>query len=355
MGAFLLRRLLWMIPTLVGITLLTFLAVHAAPGDLAARVGDAESVASAAGSSGDDRELFRAEHLLDAPLWKQYLHFVGPFDLSPQGASAFGGSGAHPWHGVLALDFGTEFQRPGVPVLPEIGARLAVTGPLALLATLLLFLVGVPLGVASALSTGGLVDRAARGLLLALHSVPGYALGLALILLFGATGWGLLPVLGAHAPDAEELSFGARLLDRAAHAVLPLATLCLPGLAYVARQTRAAVLEVLDADFVRAARARGLAEKDVLVRHVLRNALLPIVTLLASILPALLGGSVIVETLYGLPGLGSYAYEGLLARDLNVILGVTTTTAVATLAAILAADVASAWLDPRVRTEVRGG
>ncbi|MFO1011781.1 MAG: ABC transporter permease [Planctomycetota bacterium] len=345
MGAWLLRRLLWMVPTLLGITLVTFLAVHAAPGDLGARVGDAES----ASGGTEERALLREEALLDAPLWRQYLHFVGPFDLSPKGARAFGGSGERAWHGLLAGDLGTEFQRPGVRVLPEIAKRLAVTAPLALLATLVLFLVGVPLGVASALSAGGLVDRLSRGLLFALHSVPAWALGLALVLAFGATGLAWLPVLGARSPDAETWSAGERALDLVAHLVLPLATLSLPGLAYVARQTRAAVLEVLDQDFVRAARARGLSERDVLVRHVLRNALLPIVTLFASIVPALLGGSVVVEALFGLSGLGSYAYEAMLARDLNVILGVTTTSALATLLAILAADAAVAWLDPRVR------
>ncbi|MBI5363363.1 MAG: ABC transporter permease [Planctomycetes bacterium] len=339
MGAFLLRRLLWIFPTLLGITLVTFLAVHAAPGELGARDTDVEN--SASGGGNDERALFRAEHLLDAPLWKQYLHFLGPFDLSAGGSARFGGSGEHPWHGVLALDLGTEFQRPGVPVLPEIGARLAVTGPLALLAAFLLFALGVPLGVASALCADGLVDRIARGLLLALHSLPGYWFGLLLLFAFGASGLAWLPVLG--------LGDEGDLVDRARHVVLPLATLTLPGLAYVARQTRGAVLELLEQDFVRAARARGLSERDVVVKHVVRNALPQVVTLFGSILPALLGGSVIVESLFGLPGLGLYAFEGLSARDLNVILGVTTVTAGLTLVAILAADLLCAWLDPRVR------
>lgn len=348
MKALVAKRLLAMLPTLLGITLLTFLAVHAAPGDPAARASDSE--ASVAGAHDEARTLFRAEHLLDEPLWKQYLHFLGPFDLSRRGARAFGGSGEHAWHGLLAGDLGTEFQRPGVAVLPEIGARLAVTAPLALGAVLLMYLLGVPIGTWSALRRDRFADRASRAVLLALHSVPTFWLALLGMAAFGAGGLAVLPVIGLHGQDAEDLGAGAWLMDLGKHVVLPLATLALPGLAYVARQTRAALLEVLEQDFVRAARARGLAEHDVIVKHALRNAMLPLVTMLATLLPALLGGSVIVETLFGIPGLGKYAYDGMLARDLGVILGVTTVTAVITLVAILLADLAYAVLDPRVRT-----
>jgi peptide/nickel transport system permease protein len=342
-----------MVPTWIGITLVTFLAVHLAPGDPAARVGESEAIASAAPE--EQRALFRAEHLLDEPLWKQYLHYLGPFDLSERGHAWLGGSGEHPWHGLLALDLGAEYQRPGVRVLPEIGARLAVTAPLACAALLVMFGLGVPLGVWSALSHGAWLDRTSRGVLLALHSLPGFWLGLLLVLAFGASGLGWLPVMGLRsggaggASGAGELRGAAAAWDLVLHALLPVLTLSLPALAFLARQTRAALLEVLEQDFVRAARSRGLSERDVVVRHALRNALLPLVTLVGVLLPALLGGSVVVETLFGIPGLGHYAYEAMLARDLNAILGVTTVSAAITLASILAADLAYAWLDPRVR------
>ena len=138
MGSYVRRRLAWMLPTFLGITLIVFLAVHLAPGDPAALAGEI-----GAGGSAEQalvaRERFRAEHLLDRPLVLQYLHFLGPFDLSTRGTTAFGGSGAHPWHGLLALDFGTEFARPGVSVGREILDRLAVTVPLALLSILLAY------------------------------------------------------------------------------------------------------------------------------------------------------------------------------------------------------------------------
>ncbi len=346
-SAYVLRRLLWMVPTWIGITLATFLAVHLAPGDPAARVGESDAALVAAPA--EQRALFRAEHLLDEPLWKQYLHYLGPFDLSDRGHAWFGGDGAHPWHGLLALDLGTEYQRPGVEVLPEIGARLAVTAPLACAALLLMFALGVPLGVWSALQRGAWLDRGVRAALTGLHSVPGFWLGLLFVLAFGASGLACLPVMGWRSSDGSELSGFAAVWDVARHAILPVLTLALPALAFLARQTRAALLEVLDQDFIRAARARGLSERDVIVRHALRNALLPLVTLVGSILPALLGGSVVVETLFGIPGLGHYAYEAMLARDLNAILGVTTVSAAITLVSILAADVVYALLDPRVR------
>lgn len=339
MGRYALRRLLWMIPTWIGITLVTFLAIHLAPGDPAARVGEAE--AAVAGPA-EPRALFRAEHLLDEPLWKQYLHFLGPFDLSAEGHEWFGGSGKERWHGLLALDLGHEYQRPLVRVLPEIGARLSVTAPLACAALLLMFALGVPLGAWSALRAGSRLDRGTRGVLLALHSMPAFWLGLLFVLAFGASGLAWLPVLGPSASDAGAWEVARR-------SILPVATLALPALAFLARQTRAALLEVLEQDFVRAARARGLSERDVFVRHVLRNALVPLVTLVGVLFPALLGGSVVVETLFNVPGLGRYAYEALLARDLNAILGVTSVSAALTLLSILAADLVCAALDPRLR------
>lgn len=346
MLSYVLRRLAWMVPTLLGISLVVFAAARAAPGDAAV-------AASSASDPGLDlearREFFRAEHLYDRPFWKQYLHFLGPFDLSRRGHTAFGGTGDHPWHGLLALDFGTEFARPGVSVGGEILDRLAVTVPLALLSILLAYGIAVPIGILSAVRRGSRRERAASFTLFALHSVPGFWLGLMLVLLFGAAGLGWLPVVGLHDKDADLLPPLARLWDTAKHMILPVATLTLPTLAYLSRHVKGAMVEALESDSVRAARARGLSESAVVVRHALRSSLLPLVTLAGSILPALIGGSVVVETVFSLPGMGLYAYEGILARDLNVILATTTLSAAMTLAGILLADVAYAMVDPRIR------
>lgn len=334
---------------MIGITLVVFLAVHAAPGDPALiRFGAAESTASSADLAAE-RARFRAEHLLDRPLVVQYLHFLGPFDLSPSGHDWFGGDGTDPWHGVLALDFGDEYQRGGVPVLEEIGRRLRVTVPLSLAAILLSYAIALPLGVLSAVRRRSALDRVASVGLFALYSVPTFWAGLVLILVFGASGLGWLPGIGLHDKDADSMSPLAYALDVVLHSILPVATLAYGGLAYLSRQMRAGMIDVIGQDYVRTARAKGLPERVVVWKHAMRNALIPVTTLFASVLPALIGGSVIVETVFGLPGMGSYAYEGLLARDHNVILATTTLSAAMTLLGILCSDVLYALLDPRIR------
>ena len=338
-----------MIPTFLGITLLVFAAARALPGNAATiAAGGPESRESSAEIEARSAR-YRAEYLLDQPLWKQYLHFLGPFDLSSQGHRRFGGSGARPWHGLLAFDFGREYGRPTVRVGEEILRRLAVTVPLALAAILLSYLVAIPIGVYAAARRRSIVERALSISLLALYATPTFWLGLMAILLFGAAGLGWLPVVGLHGRDAEALGSAAYAWDTVLHALLPVLVLALPTLAYLSRQVRASMIEALESDYVRAARARGIPEGSVLFRHALRNSLLPLITLASGVLPAAIGGSVVVETVFALPGMGRYAYEGLLARDLNVILATTTVSAAVTLAALLLADVAYAVADPRIR------
>lgn len=349
LARFVLRRLALFPPTLVGITLVVFLVIHAAPGDPASLYASGESESAPGGAVEAARDRFRAEHLLDRPLWLQYLHYLGPFDLSPRGATWAGGSGEHPYGGVLALDLGREFRRPDVPVAEELGRRLRVTVPLSLAALLVAYGLGIPLGIACALRQGRAFDRGASTALAALYSVPTFWAGLLLVIAFGATGLGWLPVIGLHSKDAAGLSAGGKLLDLARHAVLPVATLSLTGLVVIARQMRSGMIETLRADFVRAARAKGLSERSVVLGHALRNALFPIVTLSASVLPALVSGALVVETVFQIPGIGRYAYEGLLARDYNVVMATTLIAAVMTLAGLLLADLLYALLDPRVR------
>ena len=346
---YLTRRIAWMVPTFLGITLLVFAAARAVPGDAAALASAAPEGADPSLAGAAQRAQFRAEHMLDAPLWKQYVHFLGPWDLSPRGHPRFGGSGAHPWHGLLAFDFGNEYGRPTVPVAEEIARRLEVTVPFALVSMLLAFAIAIPIGVLSATRRGSFLERATAFALYALHATPTFWLGLMLVLVFGAAGLGWLPVVGLHDQDATSLAPADRFLDLARHAILPVATLTLPTLAYLSRQVKGEMVEALESGYVRAARARGLPEGAVVRGHALRNSLLPLITLAASILPAAIGGSIIVETVFALPGMGRYAYEGLLARDLNIVLATTTVSAWITFAAILLADLAYAIADPRIR------
>ncbi|MDZ4774558.1 MAG: ABC transporter permease [Planctomycetota bacterium] len=341
-----LRRILWMLPTLLGITLVVFLAMHAAPGDPADALSAGEltgmDVTAAA-------QRMRADQLLDAPLWRQYVHFLGPFDLSPNGHSWFGGSGRERWHGLLALDFGREFQRSDISVGAEIARRAWVTIPLGLAALLLTYAIAIPLGAWSAARAGTRRERFVTLILFLLHAVPVFWLALILVLVFGASGLGWLPAIGMHDKDAATLGAFERVIDTLRHAILPVIALSLGSLAYLSRQTRAGVVSSLREDFVRTARAKGVRERDVLVRHALRHALLPVITLLGTVFPALVAGSVVVETIFDIEGLGRYAFEGVLARDTNIVLATTVVSAVFTMLGILVADLLYMAADPRIR------
>jgi len=321
---YILRRLLWMIPTLIGITFLVFCAIHAAPGDPATVMLGATSGAELEGDIDYEAriEKFRRRYGLDAPLWVQYLDFLGPFNLKEDGHEWFGGSGRDRWSGVLVLDFGNELQRTGMPVMQELGRRLGVTIPLALIAVLVTYLTAIPLGIYSALRRGTKRDAAVTLVLFVLYSIPSFWAGLMLILAFGRTGLDLLPIV------VVTLSYG--------------------GLAYLSRQMRVGMIDVIRQDYIRTARAKGLDERVVVLKHALRNSLIPVITLFASILPILLGGSVIVETVFDVPGMGSYVFDGFLKRDYNVIMATTTLSAVMTLVGILLSDIAYALVDPRI-------
>jgi peptide/nickel transport system permease protein len=342
-----------MVPTLLGITFLSFALMHLAPGDPAEvrfTGSGAEPEASSAGVAGAI-ERFRAEHLLDQPLWKQYLHYLGPFDLSPLGHRWFGGTGERAFGGLLTGDFEHELLRPEVSIRAELGRRLAVSVPFMLLAVLLSYAIALPLALFSVARRGSALDLGATALVLFLYSVPSFWAGLLLQLAFGASGLDWLPVLGLTDKEPAPPGSLAAWLDLARHALLPLACLTYGSFAYLSRQMRSGLLEVLCEDYIRTARAKGLSERAVVLRHALPNSLVPVVVLFASVLPTLVGGSVVVEYLFDIPGMGRYAFEGLLQRDYSVVMATTTLSAVLTLVGVLVSDVLCAWLDPRIRYE----
>jgi peptide/nickel transport system permease protein len=294
-------------------------------------------------------ERFRREHLLDRSLPVQFAHYLGPFSLADDGHPWFGGDGSDPWNGLLVGDLGREYLRPSVTVAGELRRRLKVTVPLAGVSILLCYLLAVPLGIWSALRRGSRFDLAATALVFALYALPVFWAGVLLQMAFGTTGLGWLPVLGLSSAGAGELGPLARALDTARHAVLPVICLTYGGLAYLSRQMRVGVLDAIGADYVRAARARGLPERLVVRRHVLRNSLLPLITLVGQVLPVMVGGSILVETVFDLPGMGRYAYEALQNREYDAVMGTVLVSALMTLAGFLVSDLLYAWADPRVR------
>lgn len=347
---YLIRRLLWMIPTLFGITLLVFVAIRAAPGDPATVMiglsGQNEISADIDYQARIDE--FRHEHALDRNIIIQYLGFLGPFNIKPEGHPWFGGSGKDPWGGLLALDLGNELQRRDMPILEELGRRLKVTLLLSLLAVFLTYLLAIPLGIWSANRRGTARDGAVTVVLFLLYAIPSFWAGLMLILLFGESGLGWLPVLGLESKDAADLSGWAKAWDLAKHLIMPVACLTYVQLAYLSRQMRVGMIDVIHQDYIVTARAKGLGERAVILKHALRNSLIPVITLFASVFPILIGGSIITEVVFDIPGMGRYAYEGLVSRDYNIIQATTTFAAIATLLGILCSDIAYALVDPRI-------
>jgi peptide/nickel transport system permease protein len=320
---YLLRRLLLAIPTLLGIIVVVFLLLHLAPGSPGAAAGSPESGRRI---SGEAREEMRRLYGLDRPLPEQFARWVGR---------------------VVRFDLGESFvDRRPVPerIREALPATLELNG-LALLFTLL---IAVPIGVAAGGRPDGRFDRTSAVVLFALYSLPVFWAALLLQTLFSVElGW--LPLYGLSSDPAP--SGPAGVADRLAHLALPVTCLTYGSLAFLARLVRAGVVEARSQDYVTAALARGLSRRAALWKHAFRNALLPLITLFGLLLPGLLSGSVIVERIFAWPGLGRLYFDSILSRDYPVVLGLSLVGAVTTLLATLAADVAYAFADPRVRDE----
>ena len=331
MLTWILRRLLWMVPTLIGITLLLFVVLRLAPGDPALlHVGGDGEQAPIADAADVEAAItkFRRRYRLDEPLHVQY--------------------GA--WLASLAtLDFGQEFARPSVAVRDELWERLKVTVPLSAVAVVLSYLIALPLGIWSAVRPRSPSDRVATLLVFLLYSLPTFWAGLMLILLFGQTGLAWLPILGLHDQDAAQLSGWAWWKDLLLHSILPVVTLTYGGLAYLSRQMRVGLLETVRQDYVRTARAKGLPERVVVLRHALRNALIPVVTLVGIETAAIVGGAVIIEQIFVLPGMGLLLLEAVGTRDYPIITGIFLVVGVCVMLINLAVDLSYGLLDPKVR------
>ncbi len=234
------------------------------------------------------------------------------------------------------------------PVAEKIAERLPATLTLNAAALLLMIVVAVPLGALAASRPGSLLDRTAGAATYALYSIPVFWAALLLQLALAIRlGW--LPLYGSQAAGIEAAGIAARLQDRLAHLVLPTVCLAYPGFAYLSRFVRGILVDNAAAESARAARARGLAPGAVVIRHGFRQAAVPLLTLAGFLLPRLVGGSVIVETIFAIPGLGDLFVDAMFQRDIPVVMGLTLLSGAATLGGIVAADLLYAAADPRVR------
>lgn len=324
MGQYLLRRLLVIVPTLLGISLVTFIIIHLAPGDpVSLQYGGALSQKTA--NTQKHIEQLKKIYHLDEPVLQQYGRWLLR---------------------LVQLDFGKSMI-DNKPVTEKIFERLPLTLSLNLVSFFMIFLISIPLGTKAALKRGGWFDRVSGTGVFLLYSLPVPWIALMLLIYVGVE-WDLLPIVGIMSDHYDMLSLPGKLSDLFAHAVMPVFCLTYTGLAFVTKLTRISVLETAGQEFIRAARARGLSERQVNYKHALKNALIPVITLFGSLLPTLISGSVIVERIFSLPGIGQLFFESILYRDYPTIMGLSFFSAVLTLLGILVADLLYAVVDPRI-------
>jgi peptide/nickel transport system permease protein len=336
MASYALQRLLLMIPTFIGITLIGFLIMRLAPGDPAElRAAGGLAAAAGAGVSMDKRvsvdeavAQWRKQYGLDRPLHIQYAVWL---------------------KNLVTLDFGESFK-DNQSVSSKIAERLPVTIKLNVLSIALVYLVAIPLGIYSATRRNTAGDQITTVVAFVLFAVPTvWAATMALVFICGGDFLYLFPPGGLSSIDYDPAwPLWKKLKDQAWHLFLPVVLLSYGGFAGLSRYMRASMLEVLGQDYVQVARAKGLPEGLVIVKHVLRNSLIPLVTILASLLPALIGGSVIIETIFSIPGLGQLGYESVRARDYPTIMALYSVSAVLTLLGILISDLLLSVVDPRI-------
>ena len=320
MTRYVIQRVVQIIPMLILISILSFVLMRLAPGDPARFFLDPEKAV-------DPEKLANIRHSLglDQPVPIQYIRWLGR---------------------VLQGDLGYSF-RSRVPVAEEIFARLPNTVKLGLAATLLSLIVAIPVGTISALKQYSIFDYLSTLFAFLGISMPNFWIGLLLIYIFVGQ-LGILPAVGTESVPAPTDAW-ARFVDSLKHYIMPTVVLGMQSMASWARYQRSSLLEVIRQDYIRTARAKGLCETTVLLRHALRNALIPLITLAMLSVPRLLGGAFITESIFSWPGVGRLAVHALYTRDYPIIQGITLMSAALVLLANLLADILYAMVDPRVR------
>jgi peptide/nickel transport system permease protein len=330
MGTYLLKRLVLMIPTFLGISLISFLIIQLAPGDPASVKEDASQAGPGPGDEGIKET--RALYGLDQPIHVQYWRWLKR---------------------ILTLDFGDSL-RDHRPIIDELKERIPVSVKLTGISLLFAYLISIPLGIYSSTHQYSRADKFLTVALFTLYSLPNFWVGtMAIVYLGGGDFWNVFPVSGLQTTGSDHWPVWQRLGDQLWHLVLPVTCMTYYTLAALSRYMRASMLEVVRQDFIRTARAKGLSERIVVYRHALRNSLIPIITLLADFLPALIGGSIVIESIFSIPGMGELSWQAVLNRDYPLIMAIFTLSALLTLIGILLADFLYTVADPRISYEKR--
>jgi peptide/nickel transport system permease protein len=314
-----------MVPLLFGITIITFSVIHLAPGSPVEVQTEMPLKDSA-----QAREKLKRIYGLDKPLHVQYINWIKR---------------------LLTFDFGKSFVDDR-KVFGKIMERIPVTLLINVLSLGLILSIAIPIGVLSAVRQYSLFDKISTVFVFVGFSTPTFWLALLLMILFGVH-LGILPISGIQSVDTSGMSNIERILDITKHLILPVGISAFAGIAGMSRFSRSSMLEVIRQDYIRTARAKGLSESKVILRHALKNALIPIVTILGLSVPELIGGSVIFETIFAIPGMGQLFYASTMSRDYPTVMGILFIGAVLTLLGNLMADIAYALVDPRIRMKGR--
>ncbi|MDP3028130.1 MAG: ABC transporter permease [Deltaproteobacteria bacterium] len=322
MATYILKRLFLMIPIFLGITVISFAVLHLAPGAPTEMQTMMQPKVSL-----EARARLNAIYGLDKPLHIQYFDWLKR---------------------LVRFDFGRSFSSDNRPVQEKIMERLPITLFINILSLVLILVVAIPIGVLSAVHRYSLFDKATTLFVFVGFATPTFWLALLLMLLFGVyLDW--LPISGLKSLNYEYLGLWGKVVDLGKHLILPVLLSAFGGLAGLSRYMRSNMLEVIRQDYILTARAKGLPERVVIYKHALRNALLPVVTVLGLSIPGLIGGSVIFESIFAIPGMGQLFYGAVMARDYPVVMGELVIGAVLTLIGNLVADISYALVDPRIR------
>lgn len=331
MTQYVVKRILLFIPTLIIITMITFLVCRLAPGDPTemkiGNTGEAQKTDSKNMMTEQAKEFYKKKFGLDKPLPVQYLLWMG---------------------NMMQGDFGNSFK-DNRPVLDKIFERLPVTVTISLLSFLLIYTIAIPIGIYSAARQYSFWDRTTTVFLFVLYSLPNFWVAtLAIVFLCNVEFIKIFPTAGIKSEDFESLTFFGQIQDRFMHLFLPVVITSLASFAFLSRQMRSSMLEVIRQDYIRTARAKGLSEKKVIMKHALRNSLIPIITIIGGLLPAMVGGSIIVETIFSIPGIGQLAFQAILDRDYPLIMAELVIASTLTVFGILLVDILYSFVDPRI-------
>jgi peptide/nickel transport system permease protein len=335
---YLLKRLLLIPVMMFGITLISFLAIQLSPGVSEAMSGQLELSADKQSQlAKQKRDVLKKIFHADKQVLLRYFYWLGDF---------------------LRGDFGQSVNDYR-EVSGEIWRALRVTLVMNVIVIFLIYVCSIPIGIYSATHQNSYVDCVLTLVLFALYSLPSFWVAVLLIRLMTSlkdTSWNFLsfPYVGIFPPGAESMPTLTLLWHMTAHMFLPILVLTYGGLAGLSRYMRVGMLDVIRSDYIRTARAKGLPESKVVLVHALRNSLIPVITLVAGLLPALIGGSFIIEVIFNIPGMGQLSYTAMLARDYTTLMAILTLSAFLTLIGILVSDILYVLVDPRITFESKG-